>query len=295
MFERLHGHFAGTRLDDAAIDDYAATHARLYIALRSFFHPAAGGELLWNLSTRRSCARCSTRSTTSTGARLVERRLDRFEERVAPQWPRLRAQVAHGDLNLDNVLLDRRGRIAGIVDFGDCGHTAQVGRLRGRSRVLDARAADRTTSSGSPGSRSTATRRASRSNRSSSSCSATSSRARLAAIVSISAWRVRRFPENAAYIEAWDDDSWHLLELFDEPRCRCRRTGARRAARRSSATRRLARRRAERSARVLTPLTYSDPFTVTRGEGVVAPTTRTATGFSTPTTTCRSSATATRA
>src|SRR5439155_1052153 len=41
--------------------------------------------------------------------------------------------------------------------------------------------------------------------------------ARLAAIVSISAWRARRFPENAAYIEAWDDDSWHLLELLTEP------------------------------------------------------------------------------
>ena len=40
--------------------------------------------------------------------------------------------------------------------------------------------------------------------------------ARLAMIVAISAWRVRRYPENAAYIQAWDDDSWQLLELFDQ-------------------------------------------------------------------------------
>src|SRR5206468_3043305 len=39
--------------------------------------------------------------------------------------------------------------------------------------------------------------------------------ARLAAIVTISAWRVERYPENAVYIQAWDDDSWKLLELFD--------------------------------------------------------------------------------
>src|SRR5205085_1266094 len=48
------------------------------------------------------------------------------EERVAPRWPALRAQVVHGDLNLDNVLLDDRGRIAAIVDFGDVGFSAQV-------------------------------------------------------------------------------------------------------------------------------------------------------------------------
>ena len=39
--------------------------------------------------------------------------------------------------------------------------------------------------------------------------------ARLAMIVAISAWRVRRYPENAQYIQAEDDDSWDLLALFD--------------------------------------------------------------------------------
>jgi Ser/Thr protein kinase RdoA (MazF antagonist) len=38
---------------------------------------------------------------------------------------------------------------------------------------------------------------------------------RLAMIVAISAWRVRRYPENAEYITAEDDDSWALLEHFD--------------------------------------------------------------------------------
>ena len=42
----------------------------------------------------------------ASGAGSSRRVLDRFEERVAPRWPRLRAQVVHGDLNLDNVLLD---------------------------------------------------------------------------------------------------------------------------------------------------------------------------------------------
>jgi hypothetical protein len=38
--------------------------------------------------------------------------------------------------------------------------------------------------------------------------------ARLAALVAISAWRVKRHPENAAYIQEWDADAWALLEHF---------------------------------------------------------------------------------
>src|SRR5581483_5888832 len=57
---------------------------------------------------------------------LVEAVLDRYDTRVAPRWLHLRAQVVHGDLNLDNVLLDERGFVSGILDFGDIVHTAQV-------------------------------------------------------------------------------------------------------------------------------------------------------------------------
>ena len=37
-------------LPDNAVRDYGATHARLTLALRGFFHPAAGRELLWDLA-----------------------------------------------------------------------------------------------------------------------------------------------------------------------------------------------------------------------------------------------------
>jgi 4-aminobutyrate aminotransferase-like enzyme len=91
--------------------------------------------------------------------------------------------------------------------------------------------------------------------------------ARLAAIVSISAWRSRRFPENSAYIEAWDHDSWRLLELLDglapeEVACEL---GARRS---PAATPQLARRRDEALGSLLTPLTYARPVHAVRAEGV---------------------------
>ena len=42
LFERLHGGERGPELPDAGVRDYCATHARLNLALRSFFHPRAG-------------------------------------------------------------------------------------------------------------------------------------------------------------------------------------------------------------------------------------------------------------
>jgi 4-aminobutyrate aminotransferase-like enzyme len=91
--------------------------------------------------------------------------------------------------------------------------------------------------------------------------------ARLAAIVTISAWRVERYPENAAYIQAWDDDSWQLLELFDA-------TGADEVSHALGGTRppaptvELTTRRDEALGPALTDLSYRRPVHVVRGEGV---------------------------
>ena len=52
--------------------------------------------------------------------------LDRFETRVAPVLPGLRAQVIHADMSLDNVLLGDDLRVSGIVDFGDMTHAPLV-------------------------------------------------------------------------------------------------------------------------------------------------------------------------
>jgi 4-aminobutyrate aminotransferase-like enzyme/Ser/Thr protein kinase RdoA (MazF antagonist) len=266
LFERLHGHKGGPELADAAIREIAGAHARLCVALRSFFHPAAGRELLWNLRATPRLRPLLEEIDDPTRQALVVRVLDRHEERVAPQWNRLRGQVVHGDFNLDNLLLGPQDRLSGILDFGDCCHTALAADvavalasfLRGRP-TEDAFRVARIALDGF------------------------ASRlpleplelelmgdlvaARLAAIVSISAWRARRFPDNAEYIEAWDEDSWRLLELLDEldPAEVARELGARRD---SAATRQLAQRREEAFGALLTPLTYARPVHAARAEGV---------------------------
>ncbi len=266
LFERLHGHEGGPELDDRALFDYGATHARLNLALRGFFHPAAARNLLWHLQSAAELRPLASAIPDESRRRLVEKILDRYEQRVAPRWPMLRAQVVHGDLNLDNVLLDGQGRISAIVDFGDVGFSAQVADFAvGLASLVRGRPNDDVV-------------RAARL-----AIDGYQSRipleplelellgdlvaARLAAIVTISAWRVERYPENAAYIQAWDDDSWKLLEQFDA-------YGSDKVAVELGApqpvvpTSQLAKRREAALGPALTGLTYAQPVHVVRAEGV---------------------------
>ena len=267
LFERVRGGAAlGGELDDGALRDYASTHARLTLALRGFFHPAAGRELLWDLAHTPRLRPLLGAHGDVRRRRLAEAAIDRFEARVAPVWPRLRAQVVHGDLNLDNVLLDERRRIAGIVDFGDCSHSALVGDfavglaslLRGRSGDDVFRAA-RVAIDGF----------ASRLPLEAAELAVLGDlvAARLAAIVTISAWRVERYPENAAYIQAWDATSWPLLELLvsTDADAVAAELGADRP---PPATDALATRRRRALGPALTPPTYRRPVHLVRGRGV---------------------------
>jgi 4-aminobutyrate aminotransferase-like enzyme/Ser/Thr protein kinase RdoA (MazF antagonist) len=113
-------------LTGPALYSFGQAAARLGRALRGFFHPAADYEILWDL-TRLAELRPLLAHLSDTALReQAERVLDRFEARVAPALPGLRAQVIHADMSLDNVLLDARLEVSGIVDFGDMTHAPLV-------------------------------------------------------------------------------------------------------------------------------------------------------------------------
>ncbi len=117
------------RADAATFDDFAVaawgeTTARVGRALRSFFHPKAQRTMLWDVQHTLRCRPMVGDIADPQMRRAVEQVLDRFEHVVAPAWPRLRAQVVHSDLTVDNVLVDELGLVSGIVDFGDMCYSA---------------------------------------------------------------------------------------------------------------------------------------------------------------------------
>ena len=113
------------RLDADALFGWGQVTARLGRALRGFFHPAAGYRIQWDVRHTGSL-RDRLELLSLEARRLVEPMIDRFDAHVAPRFETLRAQVVHNDMNPRNLLVDARGRIAGITDFGDMTHTALV-------------------------------------------------------------------------------------------------------------------------------------------------------------------------
>jgi 4-aminobutyrate aminotransferase-like enzyme/Ser/Thr protein kinase RdoA (MazF antagonist) len=256
---------AAAELDAGALREYGAVSARLGRALRAFFHPAAGRALLWDLAHAAELRPLTTSIGDGARRALVLRALDRLEAGALRAWPRLRAQVVHGDLTLDNALVDERGRISGIVDLGDMSHTALL---------CDVAAALASALAGRAGDEAFRAARlwldgyASHTPLEEEELALLPDllAARLAAALAIAAWRAQRFPERAAYDGNGDAELALLAELDA--------LGAGEAARRLGAAGRPASdasllcRRRERLGPALSAPSYDAPLHLVRGEGV---------------------------
>jgi 4-aminobutyrate aminotransferase-like enzyme/Ser/Thr protein kinase RdoA (MazF antagonist) len=269
-FTFLDGHNPKTEeLDERALFDWGATVARLARALRGFFHPAAGYEIQWDVRRTPKLRALLSYVRDARRRSLVELVLDRFDANVAPVIDGLRAQVLHDDMSLDNVLVDDRGRITGITDFGDMTHTALVcdlavtlsdvldGRpdafdmarpvIRGYQSVTELEGAE-------------------------ASILGDLVAARSATGIVVAAWRLELYPENSAYVSTFDDGAWRFLQLmeaagFDEVSRRFREACQRGPAPpRAPSTEELASRRGRVLGRA--PLSYARPVHLVRGEGV---------------------------
>jgi 4-aminobutyrate aminotransferase-like enzyme len=142
LYDALPGNtrIAATSLSDVALVAWGEMAARLALALRGFNHPRAQRRMLWDIQHALDVRAMVDDIDDADTRAMVGRVLDEFERQVSPVWPRLRAQIAHTDLTVDNAITDDGGFITGIVDFGDMSHTALLADL---ASVLDSLGAGR--------------------------------------------------------------------------------------------------------------------------------------------------------
>ena len=102
--------------------------ARLGQALKSFTHPAADHEILWDLKYSARLAELTVHIADDERREMARQLLDNFITRVQPVQSNLRTQVVHNDFNPHNVLVDEADheRIAGVLDFGDMVRTPLI-------------------------------------------------------------------------------------------------------------------------------------------------------------------------
>jgi 4-aminobutyrate aminotransferase-like enzyme/Ser/Thr protein kinase RdoA (MazF antagonist) len=258
---------ANIALTTEAMSSHGQITARLGRALRGFFHPAADYEILWDITRLPKLRPLLPHVSDARRRAQVARVLDRFDARVAPALPGLRAQVIHGDMSLDNVLFGDDLRVSGIVDFGDMTHAplvcdlavAVADVLHGRDDAIEAAGAIiGGYVSVTPLEEEEA------------GLLADLVAARLATEVTVTAWRSGLYPDNAAYAASGEPGARAFLDAIEamgidtvERRFRdaCHGLPYRR-----SATRDLLERR--RRALPRSPLFYSRPVHLVRGEGV---------------------------
>ena len=267
LFTFLPGHVADREaLTSRAIWSFGQATARLGRALRGFFHPAADYDILWDITNALKLRPLLGHVPEPERKAQVGRVLDRFETRVAPVLPALRAQVIHSDLSLDNVLVDDDLQVSGILDFGDMTHAplvcdlaiAVADVLLGRADAISAaEVLIRGYASVTPLEDQEA------------ELLADLVAARLATEVTVSAWRRQTYPDNAAYSESGEPGARAFLDSLEA-------TGLDEAGRRfAHAARGLPYRPAgtasllARRHRALprSPLFYADPVHLVRGEG----------------------------
>jgi 4-aminobutyrate aminotransferase-like enzyme/Ser/Thr protein kinase RdoA (MazF antagonist) len=261
-----------SELDEDSVRELGVVVARLARALRGFFHPAAGRVIEWDQKHLPELARHVDLVADASRRALLERALERFNRRVVPALPTLRAQVIHNDVTLDNVLLDEAGRVTGIIDFGDMAHTATVLDVPASLQSLVREREDifAVAASFLQGYTSVLPLEDEEADLLGDLVAG-----RMIQTILISAWRTRQFPDND-YITGWAEPAWALLAQLErvgfEEASRQLASAARapilhRHTATPAADAELLARRERVLGNALEPLSYRRPLHLVRGRG----------------------------
>jgi len=125
-FVRVLSWLDGRMLDDvrsepALVEQLGRLLARLGLALKDFDHPGSNPPSAWDMK-RAGDLQDLLAYVEDPGLRqIAAQTLEQFTSRVKPVLDTLRTQVIYNDMNLGNVLMDKKqpDRISGLIDFGD--------------------------------------------------------------------------------------------------------------------------------------------------------------------------------
>ena len=254
-------------LDADAVARIGEVVARIGLALRGFFHPAAGRTIWWDQQHLPELARRVTVDESRERRELLGQVLERFHRRVVPALPRLRSQVIHNDVTLDNLLLDEAHRVTGIIDFGDMAHTALILDVPAtlQSLVRDRTDLFEVTDAFVAGYASVLPLE-----QLEGELLGDLLAGRMAQTILISAWRMPQYPDNE-YIRGWAAPAWELLEQMEaigfEEASRRMAVIARAPIGRRSGDDELRSRRERVLGTALESLSYRRPLHLVRGDG----------------------------
>lgn len=121
-----------TRRSPAQLRNLGAFMGRLTGQLQGFGHPAAFRPgFVWSLDHVAQLRPWAQAIERPGNRARVEALFDRYERRIAPRLPALRASVLHQDANDNNVITDPADpdRVTGLIDFGDMAFGRTVNEL----------------------------------------------------------------------------------------------------------------------------------------------------------------------
>ena len=100
--------------------------------MQNFAHPVPERpDDYWNLDVVLSCRDYIEDVEGIDMRKLMERYFKRYEKNILPKIKQLRKAVIHGDLNEQNILVQKNNpeEIAGIIDFGDLQYATHINDL----------------------------------------------------------------------------------------------------------------------------------------------------------------------
>lgn len=102
--------------------------ARASLALRGFYHPAAGYDLLWDLRHLVKLRSLTQYLEDKELRAAVERDLDFTNQYILPRLSGMRSQIIHNDGNPHNLIVDTANpeQPGGLIDFGDMMHAPLI-------------------------------------------------------------------------------------------------------------------------------------------------------------------------